>query len=470
MAEQRKGIPDPFGLVSMARLFNRDFPKKCIPLFASLLLITSCRQWGIEPEVQFGLTVIVAVVSFVIIFTKPILGIYAVSVIAISFSPPIRVGFANLYFHQWIILLALLASVSSGLVLGNIHTKLKSGINLPMLIFISSLLLSLSHTPNMIVGIKSFLYIAVLIASYYLVLLCIGQESHIRIFVGLLIVMTTVTCLISLKYYGAGRLGSVGILGSFGMGNPNTFANLLALVIPFCLALFLHGELDRRKKLPLGLCLILMFISLGLTFSRSAWVGVFISIASLFVFKPKKILLLILCGIIGAVFLFYPLHKRVFEDISDPGAQYRIAKAKIAYSKFKERPILGNGLGSFHYEAQFSNIWAYRAHSTLENNYLLMLVEGGIIEFLAFVYLMTMLAKRAIPLLRRIQAPFLYSVLLGAIVGIISTLMAGMFENTLFFPKINWLIGLFMGIVTIVEVIYEDSTSSSDDGSNIEIG
>jgi hypothetical protein len=328
LVEQRKRIPDPFGFVNMARLFNRDFPKKCIPLFASLLLITSCRQWGIEPEVQFGLTVIIAVVSFVIIFTKPILGIYAVSVIAISFSPPIRVGFANLYFHQWIILLALLASVSSGLVLGNIHTKLKLGINLPMMIFIGSLFLSLSHTPNMIVGIKSFLYIAVLIASYYLVLLCISGETHIRIFAALLIVMTAMVCLVSLTFYGSGRLGSIGLLGSFGLGNPNVFANFLALVIPFCLALVLHGGLDRGRKLPLVLCLILMLISLGLTFSRSAWVGVFISLASLFVFKPKKILFLILCGIISAVFLFYPLHKRVFEDISDPGAQYRIAKAK----------------------------------------------------------------------------------------------------------------------------------------------
>jgi hypothetical protein len=41
--------------------------------------------------------------------------------------------------------------------------------------------------------------------------------------------------------------------------------------------------------------------------------------------------------------------------------------------------------------------------------------------------------------------------------SIISTLAAGMFEDTLFFPKNNWLIGMFMGIVIVAGRIYEES-------------
>jgi O-antigen ligase len=169
---------------------------------------------------------------------------------------------------------------------------------------------------------------------------------------------------------------------------------------------------------------------------------------------------------ISAVFFLSPIQKRIFEDISDPGAQYRIIKAKIAYNNFKKNPILGNGLGSFHYEAQFSNIWAYHAHSTLENNYLLMLAEGGIIEFLAFLYLIGAIGafgKKAIALLKKVKDPFLYSVLLGSVMSIISTLAAGMFEDTLFFPKNNWLIGMFLGIVIVVERIHEESLTTAND-------
>lgn len=411
---------------------------------------------GVDSEVLFGLIILFGIVSFIAVFTKPILGVYAVSVISVAFSPPVRIGFTNLYFHQWIILIALLASLSSGLILENLHAKMRSEINVPMTIFIGSLFLAMAHAPNTVIGIKSFLYIGVLIASYYLVLLCINTERHIKIFIVLLLTATSVVCILSLKYHSSGRLGSLVLR------NPNSFGNFLALVIPFCVTFLFYGRLRGGQKLILALGLILMFISLALTFSRSAWIGVLVGILSLFVLRPKKLLTLLLCLIMSAVFLISPIHKRIFEDISDPGAQYRIVKAKIAYEKFKENPILGNGMGSFHYEAQFSDIWAYRAHSTLENNYLLILAEGGIVELVAFLYLIIVFGKRALILLRKIKDPFLHPVLLGCITSIISTLSAGMFEDTLFFPKNNWLIGMFMGIVIVVERIYEESTKEDN--------
>ena len=411
---------------------------------------------GLDPEIQLGLILLIAIISFIAIFSKPILGIYAVAVISIMFSPTIRIGFANMYFHQWVILVALLASLSSGLILGIIHTKMKSGINVPMMVFIGSFLLAMSHAPNMVIGIKSFLYIGVFIASYYLVLLCMTAEKHIGIFVHLLVVATSVVCIISFGHYGSGRLGSLVLR------NPNSFGNFLALVIPFCTTLLFYGRLGRGQRLIFGISLLTMFIGLALTFSRSAWVGVFLGITSLVVIRPKAPILLLFGAILSAVFLFAPIQKRAIKDISDPGAQYRVIKAKIAYEKFKENPILGNGLGSFHYEAQFSDIWAYRAHSTLENNYLLMLAEGGLVEFFAFVYLIITFGRKAVMFLRKIKDPFLSPVLLGSVVSIISTLGAGMFEDTLFFPKNNWLIGMFMGIVIIVGRIHEESTKAEN--------
>jgi O-antigen ligase len=307
-----------------------------------------------------------------------------------------------------------------------------------------------------VIGIKSLLYIGVLIGSYYLVLLCVNSVKHLKVFIALLVIATSAVCLISLSYHGSGRLASLVLR------NPNSFGNFLALVIPFFVCLLFHERLKGGKRLILGLSVILMFISLGFTFSRSAWVGVFASILALCVFRPKAPSFLLICAIISVVFFLSPIQKRVFKDIDDPGAQYRIIKAKIAYDKFKKQPILGNGLGSFHYESQFSEIWAYRAHSTLENNYLRMLAEGGIIEFLAFLYLMIAFGKKAIPLLKRVEDPLLSSILFGSLMSIIATLAAGMFEDTLFFPKNNWLIGMFMGIIIVVERIYEESLTTGN--------
>jgi len=432
--------------------FSRfDLLKRAIPLVLFLFFVSSCGQWNIDLDIKISLILLIAIVSFITLFSKPILGVYAVSVVSIAFSPSVDIGFSNLYFHQWIIFLALLASLSSGLILGNIHNNIKSKMNIPMMIFIGTILLSMSHAPNMVTGIKSFLYIGVFVASYYLVLLCIHRENHLRIFIFLLIITTSIVCLISLMYHGSGRLGSVVLR------NPNSFGNFLALVIPFGVTFLIYGRLEGGKKLTLAFMILLLFVGLVLTFSRSAWIGVFVSILSLFIIRPKGSSGLIVFIIISAVILFAPIQKRVFKDISDPGAQYRMIKARIAYDKFKEHPILGNGLGSFHYEAQFSNIWAYHAHSTLENNYLLMLAEGGIVEFFAFLYLMVAFAKICLAYLKRVNDSFLYPVLLGSVMSIISTLAAGMFEDTLFFPKNNWLIGMFMGIVIVAGRIYEES-------------
>jgi O-antigen ligase len=233
-------------------------------------------------------------------------------------------------------------------------------------------------------------------------------------------------------------------------------------MIPFYMSLFFHSRFERGKKIFLAFSVVLMFISLILTFSRSAWIGVFVGVLVLFLLRPKVLLGLFLCGVICLTFWVSPIHKRIIKDIHDPGAQYRVIKAKIAYNKFKERPILGNGLGSFHYEAQFSDFWAYRAHSTLENNYLLMLAEGGIIEFLAFLYLIVALGKKTIVLLRKVEDPFLFSIVLGCTTSLISTLGAGMFEDTLFFPKNNWLIGMFMGMIIVVERIREESLATTN--------
>jgi hypothetical protein len=435
-------------------IFNKLLPF----LSVCVLLMFGCTEGAIEPELKTPLVVMVVFLSFFVIFTKPILGVYVATAISATFSPPIHVGFANLYFHQWIILIAFLASISSGLILGNLHAKLKSDVNVPIMVFIGSLLLSMGHAPNMIIGIKSFLYIGVLIASYYLVVLSVNREQQVRIFVGLLIAVTSFICLISLSFHTSGRLGSVGVAGAFGLGNPNSYGNFLALVIPLCISLLFYGGISGKRRFILVVSFTLLLVSLCFTFSRSAWIGVFAGILSLSVLRPRKLLFLLLCAIIGAVFLVSPIHKRTFEDISDPGAEYRLVKAKIAYARFKENPIMGNGLGSFHYEAQFSNVWAYRAHSTLENNYLLMLAEGGIIEFLAFVYLMVIFGKKVITLLKRVREPFLYAALLGCVASIISTLAAGMFEDTLFFPKNNWLIGMFMGIAVVIERIHGESS------------
>ena len=104
--------------------FHLDFNKMLISLIGILLLLCGCRQYPMDPDMRLALIVLVTLISFIVVFTKPISGIYVVSIIAATFSPSVNLGFANLYAHQWVILIALLASISSGLILENFHTRI----------------------------------------------------------------------------------------------------------------------------------------------------------------------------------------------------------------------------------------------------------------------------------------------------------------------------------------------------------
>jgi O-antigen ligase len=431
--------------------------KKYIPMIGLFPFIASCRQWAIDPQVELGLILITAIVSFIVMFIKPIFGIYSVLVIAIYFDPKIHIGFANLYLHQWIILIALMASISSSLLLENLLPKIESEMNFPFILFIGSILLSLSHAPNFKDGLRWFFYVGVFFGSYYLFLLSITEKKQLEIFIDILIFSTFVVCIISLIQKGSGRLGSLVLW------NPNAFGNFLALVIPFCSSFVLYGEIPQRKRSLFMLALIPMFICLGLTFSRSAWVGIFTGFFLLSVIRHKFSLAIFFCFFTAIALLVTPIQKRVFEDINDPGAQYRKIKAEIAIEKFKAHPIMGNGLASFHHEAQYSNIWAYHAHSSLENNYLLMLAEGGIIEFAAFLFFMFSFLKMAFKSMRKLNNGYMHCVVLGSIASFISTLGAGMFEGTLYNPQFNWLTGMLMaGTVVVIKLHTEECNRQKD--------
>lgn len=446
-----------------SQLFHLGSHKKSLLLLGSLFFITNCKQWGVDPEVQFGLVLLTAIVSFIVIFTRPIIGVYSVLVISIFFDPKIHIGVSNIYLHQWIILIALIASISSSLILENLSQKIESEINFSFLLFLGGILLSLAHAPHPKEGIKWFFYLGVFFGSYYVFILSVSKKRQLEIFVNMLILLTFVICVLSLIQGYSGRLGSIVLW------NPNAFGNFLALVIPFCIGFLFYGKFHQRKKVLIAIAIIPMLIALVLTFSRSSWSGVLGGLFLLYLRKPRFYYTMFICFILGAILLISPIKKRMFEDIDDPGAQYRIAKAKIAYQKFKEHPILGNGLGSFCHEAQYSDVWAYRAHSSLENIYLLMLVEGGLVNLVAFFLFVFSYVKMILKQANKLERSFASAVTLGAFSSFVSMLCAGFFEGTFYNPQYNWLFGMLVACPIIVRKLYKeefDNQKDTDSGNS----
>ena len=118
---------------------------------------------------------------------------------------------------------------------------------------------------------------------------------------------------------------------------------------------------------------------------------------------------------------------------------------------FRDAPWLGQGLGSFEHFATLSEEGALYRHTTLESQYLLMLSEGGILLLLAFAYMIYRYVRGGlVAAYRRTIEPLRRSLVIASGASLVSALAVGLGEGVMFFPKVNWLLGLILAVPMVL--------------------
>lgn len=154
-------------------------------------------------------------------------------------------------------------------------------------------------------------------------------------------------------------------LMTMGVGDTNLSRLQLPVdsVLPFCIYFLLFEFLkSNSKKIILIFQLLLLFISLILTFSRAFWLVTFILIFLFFVMNielKQKIKFILSTTFLFFILSFIPsirntltsaVSARFGRDAAD--ANYysdleRILQNRLLFSKFLEAPIFGNGFGYY---------------------------------------------------------------------------------------------------------------------------
>jgi O-antigen ligase len=169
--------------------------------------------------------------------------------------------------------------------------------------------------------------------------------------------------------------------------HPNPLSAFLCVTILIILYL-LNQEAVKIKKLVYGLALFINVLGLTVTFSRAAFLAVFLGILVFFgiliikkqLGKPARSALIVLAtSIIAAIILFHPfLLTRT--TVSDSASLERIFYAKIGVRMLAHNPIFGVGIGeSVLHMQQYSTIhldsWQIQP---IHNYFLLAATELGI--------------------------------------------------------------------------------------------
>ena len=173
--------------------------------------------------------------------------------------------------------------------------------------------------------------------------------------------------------------------------NPNTYAQVLVMLLPLTAALMV------TSKKPLGkaaaLCVLLAgILALGMTYSRASWIGL-AAAAGIFLilWKPGLIPPILILAVICIPLLPESIMNRILtigKATSDSTVTSRFPLYQAGFEVLKQSPITGAGLGGdavreYILDHKIYKLMIYYAH--LHNVFLEVWVESGLLGFLSFV-------------------------------------------------------------------------------------
>jgi len=251
---------------------------------------------------------------------------------------------------------------------------------------------------------------------------------------------------------------------------PTDFAAYLVSLLPLVTCIcFL-----RFKKIWVRFILIaltaIIFVSIILSASRSSWIALILAMPLGCIFLGKKKVIKIISLIILLIFislLFRPdiAKGRITELFNKESRTHMFCDRpyllETGYNMFLDRPVLGQGLGTFMYNyTRFTPFvknnpygeGPYYAH----NCFLQIASETGLIGLLAFLLIVAWLYIVSLRALNKINREgFYYYAFAGLNIGIFAYLVSSFFDTNLYSLPLAVLFWLMLGLVTASKNIIE---------------
>lgn len=233
--------------------------------------------------------------------------------------------------------------------------------------------------------------------------------------------------------------------------NPNNFAEVLVMLIPLVGALTLNAK-GWRGRLGGLVCLGVSVAALGMTYSRSSWLGLALAAVVFLALMDWRFLpAMLVVGACAIPFLPQSILNRILTigNMKDSSARYRIAIYEDTARLLKDYGVTGVGLGSdvtrrvfLHYPTLYDGNYPIHTH----NNYLQMWAEIGIFGLLAYIGLIFGQLKESLRAFRKADKT-LKRVLAAALGGLVGLLAIGLVEYTWFYPRNMFLFWLLFAVV-----------------------
>ena len=303
-------------------------------------------------------------------------------------------------------------------------------VNWVIVLFIFAGIISTLVSPDKIKALgvlKAFIVEPILF--FYTILLTIKREELIKTPLNFLASSVTLISafgflqywtflFLPLRFWGSGeevlRITSI-------FEYPNALALFLSPLFIFFLVLWFKKSVLINRWL-LNITLLFSGLSIFLTFSRGAWLSIFLAAAFLLYkfYRPNKKIILASAIVIILFALLPPVSKRLLLTFNDASSFAHFDLVKVAANKIMSSPILGNGLWGFRHtleQSKFTGEILNYPHNIILN-FWLELGLLGLLSFFALINLSLAEYKKNPTALKLAGAMFLLVMLLHGLVDV----------------------------------------------------
>lgn len=341
---------------------------------------------------------------------------------------------------------------------------LPSKIDFFMVLFIVSMLLGIVAANNKTDAIRIFVIAVSALIFHLCTLTALNTDKKITDFLKIISVMISLTAVIAIIQRIAGievdpefvdlanNEGMPGRVFST-MENPNNYAELLVLFMPFMFALFVN-ETKVKLKVFWGILAVVSFIALAMTYSRSCYIAIAIAtVVFLLVYNYKLILPVVILAIFAIPFLPETIFNRILTigSLSDSSNSYRLYIWDACVHLIGNYGISGLGIGPEAFTSFYKPIAHTHAIKAPHSHmlYLELILEYGIVGFIGFMgYYIRLIRNgfKSVKLANSKQKAYLGAGI-GALLGISFVCMA---EYIWFYPRDMFAHFIVMGVLAAI--------------------
>ena len=235
------------------------------------------------------------------------------------------------------------------------------------------------------------------------------------------------------------------------MGNPNNYAEILVLTIPFFFAVIFNAD-SYVKKSAYFILALPSVAALLLTYSRSGWIAFAVSLFVYVFLKNRKMIpFVLLFGVLCIPLLPDTVYRRLMTiwNPQDSSAKYRVMILETIKPMFRDFWATGIGLGPAPFMRiygryyQFTKTTAPHSH----NLFLQIWLETGIAGILSFVWFTGRLLKSGIKSIFNKSDLHVSNILMAAAASLCGVLVMGLAEHIWFYPRVMLVFWADVGIM-----------------------